>query len=850
MILEDGKRLLTLAAGMIVVLAGAAAGMEVFVSPRGNDANPGTEARPFATLSRAQEAARAGAGQGPVTVLLDGGTYYLSAPFVLGPQDSGTARAPVIYAARPGVPVTISAGQPLDLEWTAQENGIWHADAASARGQIDQLFVNGHRRPVARWPNFREGDHGVDTGYSNGLKPQEGPPARQVVPPVQNYTGFAVDPNRFTMRRWAQPERAMLHVFQSHGWGNMHWRLAGVDYDRHTIVLGEGGWQIGTLWNESRANWVKPNSRYYIENVFEELDVPGEWYHDAHKQKLYYMPVEGETLAHARIVACGLQELVIFQGTAEQPVKHVHLRGLSFQHTSRTLMEPYETRLRGDWAIARRAAVRLDGVEHCSVQDCEFTGLGGNAVLLSNYNRHVRVSDCLFTDVGDSAVLVVGADDAVRELRVHRTYHVPLDQLTDLEPGPKSPNYPGYCHIHNNLMYRLGLFGKQVAGVYLSACERIRVSHNTICLTPRAAICINDGCWGGHIIEFNDAFLTVLETSDHGPLNAWGRDRYWQSLHRDGKVCDMSLSRKYALLDNYLPTVIRNNRFVHEGFSWGIDLDDGASNYIVTDNLCLGCSVKLREGFFRRVQNNIFVGPNPPSKHCCFSGSDDVYTNNIYMNTRDRWALNRGPSTQVLPAEIDRNVYFLPAGAEAVFGYSGPMPDAERRRNVSLSLAQWQALGADRNSVVADPMFMQASRQDFHLHEDSPALRLGFKEFPMDRFGTQKKAFLAILQEQGLHGMIRSGEIATTYLWMGAQVRDGRAGIVFVQIPPASEAFRVGFRTRDTLTQMNEVVLNDVEALIGTISAASYSHAEFMVVRSGTRMVITAPLPGGVPTRM
>lgn len=834
---------------LVAVISAAAAGKEIFVAPDGKDTNPGTEAKPFATLGRAQQAARARARQEAVTVLFESGTYYLSAPIVFGPEDSGSAAAPVTYAARPGAKVVISAGQPLRLQWSPHKNGIWRADTTSLPTQIDQLFVDGKRRPVARWPNYREGDYGVDVGYSRGLTPQAGKPTSQMIPPLEEYAGFAFDPERFTPRTWAHPERAMLHVFQSHRWGNMQWRLTAVDYENHVIRLGQGGGQIGTLWHESRANWVKPNSNYYIENVYEELDAPGEWYHDAQQHVLYYMPAEGDNLARAEVVACGLRELVIFRGTAEQPVKHVHLRGLSFQHTGRTLMEPYETRLRGDWAIARRAAVRFDGAADCSVTDCEFTRLGGNGVLLSNYNRRVRVADSLFTDIGDSAVLVVGADDAVRELRVHRTHHVPLDQLTDLEPGPKSPNYPGDCSIHNNLMYRLGIFGKQVAGVYLSACERIQVSHNTICLVPRAAICINDGCWGGHTIEFNDAFLTVLETSDHGPINAWGRDRYWQSLHRENQPCDMSLSRKYALLDNYLPTVIRNNRFVDDGFSWGIDLDDGASNYVVTNNLCLGCSVKLREGYFRRVQNNIFVGPNPPNKHCCFVGSDDVYTNNIYVNTRDGWALNRGPATVVLPKEIDRNVYWNTAGKAAVFGYRGQKLDSDRRRRTPLSFAQWQELGADRNSMLADPLFVDADRQDFRLRPDSPALRLGFQEFPLDRFGTTKPEFLAIIDKQGLHKMARLTSVEATYVWMGAHIRSGRGGIVFTKVPRTSEAFHAGFRAEDLLKQMNQDALDNVDALIGAISAAPYGQTEFTVLRGKERTTIKTAGPGGVPAK-
>lgn len=726
-------------------------GVELFVSPLGSDANPGTRGRPLATLHQAQTVARSRAGEEPVVVSLESGTYSLSRPLIFGPEDSGSATAQVTYAASPGGKVVISGGQRLDLDWTPAANGIFRADTP---GPIDQLFVNGQRRHRARWPNFKEGPHGVDVGYSSGLEPKKGKAASEVDPPLQSYAGCFYDPKRFTSRRWKHPERAILHVFQSHRWGNMQWRLKDVDYDQHVIALGEGGWQIGTLWHETRANWFRPSSRYYVENVFEELDAPGEWYHDPQERILYYTPFRGEDLTDAEVVGCGLKELVICKGTAERPVQHIKFSGLSFQHTGRTLLDPYETRLRGDWAIARRAAIRFDGAEDCVVTSCEFIGLGGNGVLLSNYNRRVAVTKSLFTDVGDSAVLVVGSDDAVRELRVHKKFHVPLRQLTDLEPGPKSPNYPGDCRIHDNLMYRLGIFGKQVAGVYLSACQRITVSHNTICLVPRAAICINDGCWGGHVIEFNDAFLTVLETSDHGPLNAWGRDRFWQSLHREGRPCDMSLSRKYARLDSHLTTIIRHNRFAHDGFSWGIDLDDGASNYIVEKNLTLGCSVKLREGYFRSVRNNIFIGPNPPNKHKCFEGSDDRYTTNIYLNTGNHWAMNRGPATEVLPVEMDQNVYFNTVERTPLFGLRRRLTNGGRMKSVSLSLAEWQELGVDKSSIFADPLFVDAGRGDFRLRKESPALKLGFKEFPLDRFGTQKKELESIIRGLGLREQV------------------------------------------------------------------------------------------------
>lgn len=832
----------------LLISVGGVQGAVFYVSAQGHDAGAGTATAPFATLGRAQTAVRAYAGKETVTVFLSSGTYALGQTLVFKAQDSGSERYPVTYRAAPKATVIFSGGQTLRLNWQPYKAGTMQAELPQGSGPIDQLFVNGQRRFCARWPNYKSGEHGVDTGYSSGLKPQAGTAFSQVVPPLQDYAGFFFNAQTFSAKQWTQPQNAIIHVFQKNGWGNMQWRLSGINYQENLMTLGPGGWQIGTLWEQSRVNWVAENSKFYVENVFEELDAPGEWYCDEQKRMLYYYPPEGENLSQAEVIGCGLKELMVFQGKAENPVKHIHFKGCSFQYSARTLLDPYETRLRGDWAIARRAAIRFDGAQNCSVTDCRFMGLGGNAVLLSNHNRNVNITDSLFTDIGDSAVLVVGSDDAVREFRVHRNAHIPLDQLTDIKPGPKSPNYPGHCRIHNNLMYRLGVFGKQVAGVYLSACESIAVSHNTICLVPRAAICINDGCWGGHVIEYNNAFLTVLETADHGPLNAWGRDRFWQTPHRIGQSCDMSLSRRYARLDNHLTTIIRNNRFVDSDFSWGIDLDDGASNYLVENNLCLGCSVKLREGYFRQVKNNIFVGPNPPNKHCCFEGSDDIYTHNIYVNTQSHWALNRGPATEVLPIEMDHNLYFNTAGKPPAFGFKQRSSDTGRPKRMTLSFADWQALDVDKHALITDPGFVDLAGQDYRLRQDANARKLGFQEFPLDRFGTQKDAFKTILRQLGLEDSTQT-QATATYLWMGAQIRNHDAGILFVEVPASSDAYGIGFRAQDRLLQMNKVTAGNVEALIGMISGAPYQETPFLIKRGQQQQTILADGPGGVPVK-
>jgi hypothetical protein len=258
--------------------------------------------------------------------------------------------------------------------------------------------------------------------------------------------------------------------------------------------------------------------------------------------------------------------------------------------------------------------------------------------------------------------------------------------------------------------------------------------------------------------------------------------------------------------------------------------------------------VKLREGYFREVRNNIFIGGNPPSKHACFEGSDDIYAHNIYVNTRDAWALNRGPSTAVLPIEIDRNVYFNTRGGEPIFGFQGVAVGGQRPKSRGLAFAEWKALGADKNSVFADPRFVDREGGDFRLEPDSPALELGFKPFPLDRFGTQGKwaASAARLRAAALGN---SGD-APSYEWMGATIRTGSGGVLLVRVPGASAAHRAGFRENDTLTHINGVPAADVEALTGIISGAPIGGTRFLVRRGAQTEVILTPEPGGTPARI
>src|SRR5262249_5570049 len=144
-------------------------------------------------------------------------------------------------------------------------------------------------------------------------------------------------------------------------------------------VTYEGGWQ------NNRRLGMHDQIRY-VENVFEELDAPGEWFLDTKTHTLFFYPPPGLDVSQVLVEAVRLRHLVEFRGRAAEPVRFVTLRGLVFRHAARTFMDTREPLLRSDWTIYRGGAILLTGCEDCLLEDCFLDQVGGNAVFLNRYN--------------------------------------------------------------------------------------------------------------------------------------------------------------------------------------------------------------------------------------------------------------------------------------------------------------------------------------------------------------------------------------------------------------------------------------------------------------------------------
>lgn len=747
-------------------------GQPYFVAPTGNDANPGTLEKPFATLRRAQEAVR----QKPGSVWLRGGTYYLAEPLVFTPVDSGTQAAPVVYQAYQDEQPVISGGVNLEnLDWQPFRDGMYQAKVP-ADLRTEEIFVNGERQILARYPNFD--------------------------PTAQYFDGFAADAistNRAA--RWANPVGGYFHAMHPALWGDFTWRITGKD-DKGEVTL-EGGWQ------NNRGGAVHRTIRF-VENIFEELDAPGEWFLDSTTHTLYFYPPNGLDLLTAKVEATGLRHLVEFRGNEPSPVRFVTLRGLTFRHAARTVMDTKEPLMRSDWAIYRGGAIFFEGAEDCTIERSFLDQVGGNAIFINRYNRRITVRGCRIAKAGGNGVCFVGDPHATRDPLFN---YGQVNKLEDLDrtPGPRSPNYPAECLVDDCLIYLTGRVEKQTAGVQIQLAQGITIRHCSIYDTPRAGINIGDGSWGGHVIEFCDVFDTVKETGDHGSFNSWGRDRYWRPNVSEvnewvRQVPDL------PRLDAVKPVILRNNRWRCD-HGWDIDLDDGSSFYIITNNLCLRGGIKNREGYGRVVENNIMVnsGFHP---HVWYANSGDVFRRNIVWREYQPALMPAPPWGQ----ELDYNLLHREGTT------SGPATQLQKQS------------GRDEHSIQGDALFRDPATGDYRVREGSPALALGFVNFPMDNFGVQEPSLRVLARTPMLPGQ-KAGAVTgtrdtTPRVWLGATVRNiadagemsalglpGITGVLVLEVPNNSLLAKCGLRKGDVILAINGAKVTHAGVLLEQVPA-------------------------------
>ena len=137
--------------------------------------------------------------------------------------------------------------------------------------------------------------------------------------------------------------------------------------------------------------WPGICNDFIVEGILEALSSPSEFYHDRANGRLYYVP-DDPTTPPKVMLAVTAPTLLRFEGSQENRVRNVTIRGVTFRGAAKTFLGPHVSTTNGaDWSVPRSAALEFEGVDGATVDSCRFQTLGGSAVLWSGYVRNATV---------------------------------------------------------------------------------------------------------------------------------------------------------------------------------------------------------------------------------------------------------------------------------------------------------------------------------------------------------------------------------------------------------------------------------------------------------------------------
>lgn len=656
---------------------------DLYVSPQGVDSAGGSQAHPFATLTRARDAARLvrqNKPAEPVTVWLAPGDYAFTEPFTLTAADGGTADTPVVYRGAEGdrpsrligarrlaatdfSPVTDAAtlaridpaatGKILALDLA--KLGVVHSkkstDIFTDGGGLPDLFVGGRRMPLSRFPN--DGYMTMkrvlfNAGGSNKATMANNDPSWQAL--TKQKSGGIFEYREEFSAKHALWQKQLARGVWIKGYWRIPWqneavRIASIDTERRTVTQAKplpGG--IGNKYTRPAGNGKES---YWVLNLLEEIDQPGEWAVDFTDQKLYFYPPA--SLAAQEILLAD-QDAPVF---AVDGASHLVLRNLTVE-------------------ASLGHGLVVTGGDHVLIAGCTVRNVDRYAIRLDGGKAHTALSNDLY-NLGAGGVWLGGGDE-VNTPRVpagHRVINNHIHDFAQIEriyaPGVNAGFTGGGGGGHHPAVGML-------------------VAHNLIHDTPHGGVLF--GSWNS-LFEYNEIFRFCTVSNDLGGFYSY--DTY-----------DLDGGHTFRY------------NFVHgsgdgDGFYW----DNDHRDMHVYGNIVFLQSTGMRgTSFLYKIGSQ---AKNPQSIDC---------TNNIAIQSNTGFQF-----VSALPGQgaIANNVVVL---CKNPFDWS-LVKDGKAAR-----VAGDYASGPNK-VYDADPGFVDFARHDFRLKPDSPIFTdlPDFKPIPVEKIG-------------------------------------------------------------------------------------------------------------------
>ena len=476
---------------------------------------------------------------------------------------------------------------------------------------------------------------------------------------------------------WTQAPGAEIHIFQS---GSCRAfmeivSIEGVDTGTRTVTVGGKECVAG----------LRAGDRYFVENVFEELDSPGEWYLNTATGVLYYWPKQGFS-QDSEVIAPVVGRVMEFVGDAanDKPVSHIKLAGLTIRNT-----------------------------DYSPDDGCVGYGMGNDGVVYLKDATRCAIEDCAFRNIGKYAICITGGGDNL----------VGANEIAHSAEGGVLLLGSARNAVSDNHIHDCGAIYKHIGGVVLQGkgTDGNVVSHNLIHDMSRYGITLKNA-GGRNVIEYNAVHNTNTETYDTGGIEVTQHDKEFRSG---------SIIRNNVVGD----TIGYSSKGEQPVFlSWGIYLDSYAGGYTVTNNITFRNShggIMLQGGKDNIIVNNTFVDSTLRQMHIANFASNStgqVLERNIFYYTDAEAFLIGGGSVNQDVIRVDSNLYFCAGGDELRVGVRG-----------IASFEDWRKKGFDANSTIADPLFVDPENDNYALQPNSPAFALGFRPIDTSTIGPRER---------------------------------------------------------------------------------------------------------------
>ena len=614
-------------------------------------------------LEQARKAAK------PVRIVVEDGVHPITETITLSKDDSQ-----VTWSGKNAV---FMAGKPI-TGWV-KEGEMWKATLPDKAWKFEQLWINGRRATLARSPN--KGYHHITEAVGAGVFPD--------LKENMNFHAFSIaQPEYDVLKAIPQPERDDVLLTVTHAWAVGQCRIKALNDEALAVQI------------KGRARYpfveFEPDQRFWMENYRAALDAPGEWFLDKAKGEVLYLPLPGEDLTKAEVIAPVVTKFIVMKGAHD-----VRFEGISFQYSQH--LYPADGLHDGQAATTSDGCIEIEDSRGIHFENCEIAHTGLHAIWFKNGCADSSVKHCHLHDLGGGGVYV-GETGRPADERVN--HHIVVDD----------------CIIQHG-----GRLHPSACGVIFTHTQHCAVTH----------------------CDIGDFYYTGVSAGwNWGYGDTASRETLVENnhIHHLGWAYLSDMGGFYGL-GTSPGTIIRGNHVHHIAShrygGWGLYNDEGASDTLMENNLVhdtWNAGFHQHYGYFNTVRNNIFAFGNSAQIQ---ASRNEARLRFRYLNNIVVW----DPASPLLDGgEWNWKFFDKPERGD-------PKDSLVFRKNlywptdgkIPLYLTkthftwdEWRKMGRDNGSQFADPMFENVAKRDFHLKPGSPAEKLGFKPWDLTLAGVRK----------------------------------------------------------------------------------------------------------------